>query len=212
LLELVEAGTIQNLDELKSAYHRAVIRTHPDTVGSNERLDLFLQLSRHYQEARDALATAARNAEQRQRADKLGHRLAFFQQWERIESMELPYMWRKPVNETALRRARQAAVLELSKWRKEWAGLYEQADREYRAIKESKPGGPYLKDALGLNVRPLVHNIIAFHLTGQTLYRRQARQNVVGIMHELEQRGYKSLRALLSSFLGDMWNGAAILD
>ena len=67
------------------------------------------------------------------------------------------------------------------------------------------------KLALALNVRPLMYDLIAYHLTGQDLYAKQARQNLSGIKHQLAQKGCVALRGLLSLLLDDMKNGAAVL-
>ena len=59
---------------------------------------------------------------------------------------------------------------------------------------------------------PLMHNLIGYHLTGREVYSRQARQNLSGIMHQLEGNGRTSLAGLLTLLLEDMKNGAAVFD
>ena len=107
---------------------------------------------------------------------------------------------------------RKAATDEISAWNEELATLYGRADKEYLRIKTEKPMGPYLKHALALNVRPLVHNIIAYHLTGRELYAKQAKQNLSGIMHRLTENGCVALREFLTLLLDDLKNGPAVLE
>jgi hypothetical protein len=126
--------------------------------------------------------------------------------------MEAPYAFHGSEHALALLRAKQAAVSEIRSWNPAWAELYRKAEGEYAAIKKERPSGPYLKDALALNVRPLIYNLIAFHLTGRSLYAKQAKQNLSGIMHRMGQKGCLSLRELLSDLLEDMEAGPAVLD
>jgi hypothetical protein len=72
--------------------------------------------------------------------------------------------------------------------------------------------GPYLKHALALNVRPIYHNIIAFHLTGQGLYAKQAQQNISAVMHRLSEKGCHALHGFITFLFKDIKNGAAVLD
>jgi hypothetical protein len=64
---------------------------------------------------------------------------------------------------------------------------------------------------LALNVRPLVHNLVAYHLTGRELYAKQAKQNLSAIMHRLTERSCIAFRDFLSMLLDDMKNGPAVL-
>jgi hypothetical protein len=124
----------------------------------------------------------------------------------------MPYAFHPAENMEKLLHAKEAAGSELLEWKKEWALLYKDADREYVRIKTEKPFGPYLKHALALNVRPLMHDLIAFHLTGRDLYAKQARQNLPGIMHQLSENHCVALREFLSLLLEDAKKGAAVLD
>jgi hypothetical protein len=65
---------------------------------------------------------------------------------------------------------------------------------------------------MALNVRPILHNIIAFHLTGQKIYAKQARQNLSAILHLLKERGCPSLHDFILVLLEDINNGASLLD
>ena len=124
----------------------------------------------------------------------------------------MPYAFHPEENLEKLVVAKKAAANELEQWRKDLAGLYSRADTEYVRIKTEKPMGPYLKHAVALNIRPLVHNLITFHLTGRDLYAKQARQNLSGIMHQLGENHCVALREFLSLLLDDMKRGPAVLE
>ena len=124
----------------------------------------------------------------------------------------MPYAYHPDENREQLLSLRKAAMDEISGWKKELAGLYARADKEYMRIKTEKPMGPYVKHALALNVRPLVHNLIMYHLTGRELYSKQARQNLSGIMHRLIENDCVALHEFLTLLLGDIKNGPAVLE
>jgi hypothetical protein len=188
------------------------MKTHPDAAGSDRYLERFLELSSHFQEARDYLArsfTAEHTAEQKIAKN---HRFAFFQELRTVESLEMPYSFHPEENMQELLRAKKAAAHELACWRKDLVGIYARADKDYARIKREKPSGPYMKHALALNVRPLVHNLIGYHLTGRILYEKQAKQNLSGIMYQLSAEGCDALRDFLSILLEDMKTGAALFE
>jgi hypothetical protein len=210
LIGLIQAGKVHSLEDLRSAYRRAVLKTHPDAVGSNKYLESYLKLTVDFDEAKTYLARAGKARDDRVRT--ANHRLAFFQQLGMMETLETPYAFRPGERGEELRRAREAAAEELTQWRPALAELYAKADREYSEIKAERPMGPYLKHAMALNMRPLMHNLIGYHLTGREVYSRQARQNLSGIMHQLAENGRTSLAGLLTLLLEDVKNGAAVFD
>ena len=63
-----------------------------------------------------------------------------------------------------------------------------------------------------LNIRPIIHNVIAFHLTGQEVYAVQSRQNLNAIMQKLADQGWRSLYGLLTFMIEDLKNGPAVLE
>jgi len=195
LIQLIQSGKLRSFEDLKSTYHKIVMKTHPDAVGSDKYLAEF---------------HSAQGVSDEQACKN--HRLAFFEQLRLIESLEMPYAFHQEENLEKLSLAKKAASDALQSWNKELAELYSQADKEYVKIKTEKPMGPYLKHALALNVTPLMHNLIAFHLTGRDLYAKQARQNLSGIMHQLTENGCNALREFLSVLLDDMKRGAAVLE
>jgi hypothetical protein len=212
LIELIQSGKILTVDELRSAYRAVVMKTHPDAAGSARYLESYLALNDSYAEVKCFLArlrTAQRNA-----AEVLApnHRLSFFQQLHLIESLEMPYASHPEEHAGELFVARRKAREEIAGWRSDLSELYPSADTEYVRLKSGKPRGPYLRHALALNVRPLVHDVVLFHLSAHELYAKQARQNVSGIMHQLSENGCPALRLFLSLLLSDMENGPAALE
>jgi hypothetical protein len=210
LVRLVDSGRIKSFGELKSAYHTLVVKTHPDATGSDRHLEQYLELNNHYEAAKKRLKEL--DGEINDRPAAVSSRLTFFKHLNLIETLEAPYAFHPHENEERLRLAKKEAMAAFADWQGSRAALYEKADREYVDIKREKPSGPYLKNAMALNIRPLVHNIVSYHLTGRELYAKQARQNLPAIMHRLTQKGCISLRDFLSFLLGDLANGAAILD
>ena len=90
--------------------------------------------------------------------------------------------------------------------------LYKDAERQHQQIWAEKPSGPYLKHALAINIRPVLHNVASFHLTGRQVYKRQARQNITAILSRLEEERHTAFRDYLSLLIGDMENGPALFD
>jgi hypothetical protein len=210
LIELIKQGKIQSLDGLRRTYRKIVMKTHPDAIGTDALLGRYLEFSQYYEEAKDYLQSKEEPAEADKNIGVANHRLAFFQQLNIIETLEMPYAFHPDQNEEKLAFAKREGRHELRAWRPEWAELYVKAERQLSAIKHSKPMGPYMKHALGLNLRPLLHNLIAFHLTGKTIYGKMAKQNLSGIMHRLEEEGYGAAKEFLSLLIGDLQNGPAI--
>ena len=175
-------------------------------------LESYLELSTHYEEAKVFLAGSRQTHSIATDDRNRNHRLAFFRQLDLIESLEIPYAFHPEENRDRILLARNAAMAEIANWKAALGELYREADREYVSIKAEKPMGPYLKHALALNIRPLMNNLIAFHLTGRDLYAKQAKQNLSGIMHQLKEKRYAALRAFLSFLIFDIKNGPAILE
>ena len=206
-LRLIESGRIQSSDGLKAAYRKAIMKTHPDAAGSNKYLESYLKLRIHYEEAKGYLEKT-RNIRSIQEDN---HRLAFFEKLNQIESLEMPYAFHPDEHRDELLRLKKSATNEISGWKGDLAALYGRADKEYVRIKTEKPRGPYLRHALALNIRPLFHNLIAYHLTGRELYAKQAKQNLAAILQRLTDNGSLALREFLAVLLDDMKNGPAVI-
>ena len=212
LIRLIDRGKIRTLEELKSAYRTLLMKTHPDAAGSDVYLEDYLLLGNHYREASSFLAGRARTGDGGPPTPCANYRLAFFQHLHIVESLEVPYAFHPEEYTEKVVLARKAALEAMTNWNRDWVELYERADGEYARIKAEKPMGPYLKHALALNIRPLVHNLVAYHLTGRDVYLKQARQNLSGIMHRLRESECEALREFLSILLEDMKKGPAVLE
>ena len=212
LIQLIVDGRIRTLEDLRATYRTLAMQTHPDAVGSDKLVRKFLEFSDQYEEAKAYLAQLVREHSVSSEASKTNYRLEFYRQLHLIESLEMPYAFHSDENHESIRVAKQMAISVLSQWKPAVVDLYGKADSDYLSIKREKPRGPYLKHALALNIRPVIHNIVAFHLTGQEVYARQSQQNLNAIMQKLADQGWNALHGLLTFMIEDLKNGAAVLE
>jgi hypothetical protein len=211
-LTLIENGQIRNLEDLKRSYRRIVMRTHPDAAGSDRNADAFVRFSKYYEDAKKHLAISATGESIFRKRAETNHRLRFFQSLKILETIDMPYSFHRKENEGRIRALHREAAESFGKWNAAPQGLFHAATREYERIWSDKPSGPYMKHALALNLRPILHNIMSFHLTGREVYRKQARQNIAAILDRLAANGYAAFREYLTFLMGDMKNGAAVFD
>ena len=211
-IQLIADGRLRTFADLRASYHKLVMQTHPDAVGSNRLLQKFLEFSDHYEEAKAYLAESIEEHDLSPEIHTPNHRLEFFKKLHLIESLEMPYAFHPEENLESVNAAKRIAIRELQEWKPEVVDLYIRADAEHVAIKKEKPSGPYLRNALALNVRPIMHSIVAFHLTGQEIYARQSRQNLYAIMQKLADQDWRSLYGLITFMIEDLKNGAAVCE
>ena len=211
LIRLIEDGRIRTADDLRATYHTLAMQTHPDAVGSDKLVEKFLEFSDQYEEAKAFLAHLQQRGDLSE-GSGANPRLEFYRQLHLIESLEMPYAFRSEDNRESIAAAKHLAVAALLRWKPAAVDLYQKADAEHLSIKREKPRGPYLKHALALNIRPVFHNIVAFHLTGQEVYARQAQQNLNAIMQKLADQSWNSLYGFLTLMIEDLRNGAAVLE
>jgi hypothetical protein len=212
LLNYINEGKITNIDELKRLYRRIVLKTHPDSIGSNQLVNKFIEFSKYYEEARALLGSNIADSPITTEERIPNHRLYFFQALQVLETLELPYTQDKQTKKTKIDTIKHETYAHFINWKGDYAELYKLADSEYDSIKKEKPRGPYMKHALYLNLRPVFHNIIAYHLSGSPLYQRQIKQNLAAIMLRLEEKQYFSLRDYLRFLIADMNNGPAVFN
>ncbi len=110
-IKLIEEGRINKLTDLRSAYRKIVMRTHPDAIGSDKLVEKFLSYSNYYEEAKAFLS----KKEVHKKHEEFNYRLLFYQQLYNIEYLEEPYSYkpknfRKLINE-AKQKAKEAALL-----------------------------------------------------------------------------------------------------
>ncbi len=203
LLKYIKDGRITNIGELRRLYRRIVLRTHPDSIGSDKLVNEFIEFSNYYEEAKALLVPI--NVDQ-------NHRLHFFRAMSLLERIELPYNQDKQTKRSRIDAIKNEAHAHFVKWKGDCAELYELANREYDSIQKEKPRGPYRKHALYANLRPVFHNIVAYHLSGSSLYQRQIRQNLEAVMLRLKERHFFSLSDYLKLLIEDMKNGPAVFD
>ena len=189
LIQLIVDERIRTLEDLRSTYHKLAMQTHPDAVGSDKLVRKFLEFSDQYEEAKAYLAQSTKGQGSSPEGSTTNHRLEFYKQLHLIESLEMPYAFHSDENQESIAAAKQLAISALSHWKPAVVDLYGKADSDHLSIKRVKPRGPYLKHALALNIRPIIHNIAAFHLTGQEVYARQSQQNLNAIMQKLADQG-----------------------
>jgi hypothetical protein len=212
LLQLIIDGRIASLEDLRSTYHKLMMQTHPDAVGSDKLVRKFLQFGEYYEEAKAFLLQSTEKSHLPVETAGVNHRLGFYKELFLIESLEMPYGFHPEENRQGTEKARQNAISELSAWRPDMVELYRKADEEHSRIKREKPMGPYMKHALALNVRPLIHNILAYQLTGRMVYAKQSRQNLNAIMQKVAQGGCKALHGFLTFMIEDTHSIAAVLE
>jgi len=211
LVQLIADGRIRNLEDLRTTYHKLAMQTHPDAVGSDRLVRKFLEFSDQYEEAKAYFAQSIKEHAQSAEPSVTNHRLEFYRQLHSIESLEMPYAFHSDENQESIKVAKQLAIAALSQWKPAVVDLYVKADSDHLSIKREKPRGPYLKHALALNIRPIIHNIVAFHLTGHEVYARQTQQNMNAIMQKLADQGWNALYGFLTFMIEDIKNGAAVL-
>jgi hypothetical protein len=210
MVQLIADGRIRTLAELKATYRKLVMQTHPDAVGSDKLISKFIEINDHYEEAKGYLTRSADNAELL--LEGTNYRLEFYKQLHTIETLETPYAFRLDDNQKSISSAKALAIKALSEWSPRIVDLYTKADAEHVSVKREKPMGPYLKHALALNIRPLIHNILAYQLTGQEVYAKQCRQNLNVIMQKVAEGGWRSLHGFLTFLIEDLKNKAAVLE
>jgi hypothetical protein len=212
LLKYIHEGRIRSIDELKRIYRRIVLKTHPDSIGSNRFVNRFIEFSNFYEEAR-AIFDSNTNGSPSKNVRIPNHRLCFFQAMHILQSLESPYAIEdQETKKLRIESMNLEAHAHFADWKGDLVELYELATNEYDLIKKQKPSGPYMKHALYFNLRPVFHNIIAYHLTGSSIYRRQIKQNLAAVMLRLEEKQCFSLRDYLQFLIKDMDMGPAVFS
>jgi hypothetical protein len=206
----ISEGRIRNLLQLKSAYRSLVMKTHPDAVGSDRLTDTFVRLSSEYEDAKAFLESRAPFRQSPALPRTKNNRLAFYQVLQRLQSLDSPYSFNRSDHLAAITESKHRAWEYFWEWDGAHGRLYRQAQHEYDRLKAEKPSGPYLQHALALNVSPVFHNIITYHLTGIGFYKRQVKQNLSAILQRLLDGGYSALRDFLLLLIQDMDAGAAV--
>jgi curved DNA-binding protein CbpA len=206
-ISYIRQGRIQGLEELKKTYRRMVLKTHPDTVGSDRLVEEYIACRNSYEQARELLEEEAK------RHGARNHRLLFYREYYRLGMIDMPFAFNKYYfNRQQIQLSRQRALEHFVRWQKERTALYAEANRIYDQIKLEKPRSPYRKHAMLFNLSSVFHNILSYQLTGLEFYRQQLRQNLETVLFQLEQRGFRNLIEFIRFLISDMENVPAFHD
>ena len=211
-LKLIKAGKIRTLQQLRSAYRTLIMKSHPDTVGSDRLVDKYLSFRAYYEEAKQAFEDLEPAEPGTHRSISENHRLAYYQILQKLERIDKPYSFHREQNLRSILELKSEASFHFNKWDARNHTLYAEADRDYDRLKTEKPSGPYMKNALAINVSPVFHNIVAYHLTGIAFYKKQVKQNLQAVLQKLNDHHCQALKGFLEVLINDMNNGPAIFD
>jgi len=209
-IKLIQAGKIRTPQQLRSAYRTLVMKSHPDTVGSDRLLDKYLSFSSFYEEAKQAFEDIEPAETGTPPPLTENHRLAYYQILQKLERIDKPYSFRRNQNLPRILELKSQASFHFNKWDAGNQKLYAEADDDYDRLKTEKPSGPYMKNALAINVGPIFHNIVAYHLTGEAFYRKQVKQNLPAVLQKLADHHCQALKGFLEALIDDMSNGPAV--
>ena len=210
-IALVRQGKIRTPDDLKRVYRKMVVGTHPDSVGSDRFVGEFIELGSAYEEAKQYLSRLSRG-EEKTSSSRQNMRLRFFRAFKEQQDLELAFKISGRRRKVTLQTADDTVSACFRDWKEDYAGLYKTAWEQYLHIRKEKPEGPYRKKALYFNLRPVLHNIISFHLTGRRFYHTQVRQNLAAVMQRLVERDFFALKQYLEFLIADMEYGPALFS
>jgi hypothetical protein len=210
LIRLISEGKINNLQQLKKTYRILVMKTHPDSVGSTRLVEGYLSLSSYYEEARRVFENVNGLPKEVREVIEKNHRLAYYQILQRLELIDKPYSFHWLQNSKKIKKLKDEAYFHFITWNGRYEQLYKDADQDYDRLKSGMPLGPYMKHALAINVSPVFHNIISYHLTGMMFYKRQVNQNLKAILQKLVAEKCQALNEFIELLIRDMNNGPAV--
>jgi hypothetical protein len=210
LIRLINEGKINSLQQLKKTYRILVMKTHPDAVGSTRLVEGYLSLSSYYEEARRVFENVNGLQKEAGKVIEKNHRLAYYQILQRLELIDKPYSFHRLQNSKKIKELKDEAYFHFITWNGRYEKLYKDADQDYDRLKSVMPLGPYMKHALAINVSPVFHNIITYHLTGMMFYRRQVNQNLKAILQKLVAEKCQALNEFIELLIRDMNNGPAV--
>jgi curved DNA-binding protein CbpA len=208
-MKYIQDGRIKNLEELRRVYRRLVLKTHPDTVGSDRLAHEFMELHASYEEAQDFLYSSESSPKQDYKEHTDNNRLAFYVQLMRLERTDTPFNFFKKRDEKKVSMLKAETYRCFREWRKDLSELYVKANQQYDQLKKEKPLGPYRKHALYYNLHPFFHNITAFQVLGNEFYFHQLKQNLNAVVARLEEREFFALKDYLLFLIHDAENGSA---
>jgi len=209
-VRLIREGRIKSLHQLRSTYRTLIMKSHPDTVGSDRLIDKYLSFSTFYEEAKRFLEDMDGSPARTAGPAAPNHRLAYYQILQKLERIDKPYSFHRRQNMKEIEEFKAEAYSHFINWKGEYGRLYSDSDQDYDRLKTEKPSGPYMKHALAVNVSPVFHNIVAYHLTGMPLYKKQLKQNLGAVLQRLTDHECQALREFVELLIHDMSNGPAL--
>ena len=209
-IRLINEGRIKSLQELRSTYRSLIMKTHPDAVGSDVLIDKYLAFSSYYEEAKQLFEAPYSPQQGETQPIAENHRLAYYQVLEKLERIDKPYSFHRNENMKEITKLKSEAYSHFKGWNGEYERLYLDSDKDYDLLKTEKPSGPYMKHALAVNVSPVFHNIVAYHLTGIAFYKRQVKQNLKAVLQRLVDHECHALKGFIEVLIHDMENGPAV--
>lgn len=209
-IKLINEGRINSPDTLKTAYRILVMKTHPDSVGSDRLLEGYLKLSTYYEEAKRVFENGNHQQGKAGKKTRSNHRLAYYKILHELEIIDKPYSFHRDRNSKRIRELKAEACYRFTSWNGRCEKLYFDADRDYDRLKKVKPGKSAIAHDLIFSTSPVFHNIVAYHLTGMAFYRKQVNQNLSVILQKLVEEGYPALKEFMEFLIGDMRNGPAV--
>lgn len=208
-LRLAREGRIRDLDGLKSVYRKLVKKTHPDSVRSDRFVARFVKIREQYEEALRNFTASFHAGD-----PGTGARYGFFRLMSVLDGLELPHNKSRETREEIPR-----VLTEIDEAFQAWSPaaypMFSEAMESYSAIKKEKQPNTISqlrKPTLAGMLKPVMFNIIYFHLTGSEVYPRQLKRKLGMILDRLESEGYDALKRFLLWLVEDMEKGPALLD
>ncbi len=214
-IKFIQEGKIQNIDGLKKAFRKIAKKTHPDIAGTDQFVDKFIQFKNYYDEAKRFLESNNLIQEEKATDLKKDFRLLFFQELQKLDTLELPHNHTNNEIEEKIKEVKEFIRIYFKKWKEEYYELFNSANSEYEQIKKEKPANNLAnlrKPALYRNLRPVFFNLCSFHITGIQFYQRQLKRNLDLIILRLEEKKYFALKNFLLFLIKDADNGPAIFE
>ena len=89
-VRLIREGRIKSLQQLRSTYRTLIMKSHPDTVGSDKLIDKYLSFSAFYEEAKRFLEDMDGSPARTPGPTAPNHRLAYYQILQKLEESTSP--------------------------------------------------------------------------------------------------------------------------
>ncbi len=215
-INLMNEGKIRSLDDLKSVFRKIAKKTHPDAAGSDTLVRKFIVFRKQYEDACRHIISGEHGEWKKQKAFGNNYRYMFFREMLSLYYLETSFQTSKTAQaDIKIKSVMDAAYSNLRKWNAELAALYLHALPDYEKIKTEKYKNiisNLRKPQVFFNLRPVIFNLVNYHITGISFYKKQIRQNLNAVIKRLDENGYTAYREYLIGLINDMDNGPALTD